>query len=69
MTASIPASKTALLRHRISESDHPSFLVSVGGLSRLELTLRPRLCDLMSLKGLAYVLLGLENVETFNALL
>jgi len=34
-----------------------------------ELTPRPRLCDLMSPMGLAYLISGIETVERFNALL
>jgi hypothetical protein len=50
-------------------SDHPSFLgFLLGFASRREpeLTRFPRLCDLMSLTGLAYLFLGIEPVERFN---
>src|SRR5260370_21179186 len=60
MPASIPNSKTTTLRHIIS-------VVSLGGLKshsgELGLTHRPRLCDLMSPGGLAYLILGIGTLD------
>jgi len=53
--------------------NHWSFLVLPGGLKSHSgepgLTHRPRLCDLMSGRGLAYLILGIGTLERFNALL
>jgi hypothetical protein len=54
-------------------SDQRSFLVSPGGLKRHSeepgLTHRPRFCDLMSPRGLAYLIFGIGTVARSNALL
>src|ERR1019366_5820835 len=54
----------------IRSSVFPWF-IRLGVESRMrepKLTRCPRLCDLMSRKGLAYLSLGIETVERFNAL-
>ena len=53
-------------------SDHLKFLVLRRGASRraerrVKSRAGPRLCDLMSRKGLAYLSLGIEIAERFNA--
>jgi hypothetical protein len=71
MPASIPTSKTTTLTHIISDPIiFPRLLLWVESRSgEPELTPCPRLCDLMSPMGLAYLILGIGTVERFNALL
>jgi hypothetical protein len=66
--ATMPASRIITLKRIIRDPiiRLPRFFVVAGGESRRvepKLTHRPRLCDLMSLIGLAYLILGFETVK------
>jgi hypothetical protein len=67
MPASIPTSKTTTLRRIISDPIVRRSLFRLAGLKSHSgepgLTHRPRLCDLMSPRGLAYLILGIGTVK------
>jgi hypothetical protein len=70
MPASMPNSSTTTLTHIINDPIISlSFRFRLGVESRSgepKLTRYPRLCDLMSRKGLAYLFLGIEPLKRFE---